>query len=171
MGTCQGKGSLLEAGALSLAASSALKARPSSCQSHFVTASVPPMLINGHRTPGRQQPPHSAESVVIYRIGALRKQLSELRETSDKWVVVGWGLERGNCSQMGTSETDPSDLGPGGEPKAHQGQVTCLGPLSRGIPQCQGLSLAACSHKLPGAHTLCPSCLPAERLLLTGSGN
>lgn len=65
-----------------------------------MTASEPPILINGHKMPGRQQPPHSVESAVIYRIAALRKQLSELRETSDKWVSVGWGLDRGNRSQL-----------------------------------------------------------------------
>lgn len=72
----------------------------SSHQSHLVTASEPPILINGHKMPGRQQPPHSVESAMIYRIGALRKQLSELRETSDIWVIAGWGLDRDNHSQL-----------------------------------------------------------------------
>lgn len=58
------------------------------------------MLINGHKMPGRQQLPHSVESAVIYRTGALREQLSELREASEKWVIVGWGLDRGNHGQL-----------------------------------------------------------------------
>lgn len=82
------------------ASSPTLNARPNSYQSHFVTASVPPMLINGHKMHGRQQPPHSVESAVIYRIEALGEQLSELREVSEKWVTVGWGLDRGNHSQL-----------------------------------------------------------------------
>lgn len=72
------------------ASSPTLNARPNSYESHFVTASVPPMLINGHKMHGRQQPPHSVESALS----------CELREVSEKWVTVGWGLDRGNHSQL-----------------------------------------------------------------------
>lgn len=88
MGTGQGKGNLFRWGW-------GFWPQPgsffSSHQSHVVTASEPPILINGHKMPGRQQPPHSVESAMIYGIGALRKKLSELRETSDKWVSVAGG--------------------------------------------------------------------------------
>lgn len=47
------------------------------------------MLINGHKMPGRQQPPHSVESAVIYGIGALREQLSELGEASENGSMQG----------------------------------------------------------------------------------
>lgn len=47
------------------------------------------MLSNGHEMPGRQQPPHLVKLSVIYGFGPLRKQLSELREASEKWVKQG----------------------------------------------------------------------------------
>lgn len=78
------QGSWLGAGGLGLEGSPALKARLSSRGSCLTTASVLSMMINGHKMPRRQQLPHSVESAVIYGIEALREQLSELGETSEK---------------------------------------------------------------------------------------
>lgn len=88
-GDLSGQGKSVRSWGFSLASSPTLKASPSSHQSCFATALVPPMLINGHKMPGRQQPPHSVELAVIYGIGALREQLSELREASEKWAKQG----------------------------------------------------------------------------------
>lgn len=88
------------------------------------------------------------KSAVIYGIGALREQLSELGEASEKWVNVRRGLEGGHHGQQEGAQTlAPLPHGPGGETEVHGGQVTCPRPLSRGIPQCQELLLC---HLQPG---------------------
>lgn len=88
------------------------------------------MLINDHQMPGSQQPPCSMKSAVIYGIGALREQLSGLREASEKWVSARRGLEGGNHGQLEGSQRLPPLLhGSGGEIEVHGGKVTCPGPL------------------------------------------
>lgn len=58
-----------------------------------MTSSAPVMLINGHSVHGRQQLPPSVESAMIYGIGSLREQPSELREAPEvgqRWAGPGW---------------------------------------------------------------------------------
>lgn len=104
-----GPGESVRSWGLSPAASSALKARPSSRQSHPVTASVPLVLTDGHNVPGLQQLTCSAESTVIYRIGLLRKQLSELREPQRQGLMWGGAWIEATEANCKVSEMDPSD--------------------------------------------------------------
>ena len=65
-----------------------------------------------------------------------------------------------------------TDHRPGWETEAHGGQVTCPGPLSRGIPQHQDLPL--CRSHAPSClvHTVCTPAVCQQSLLpLTSSRN
>lgn len=63
------------------------------------------------------------KSAVIYGFGALREQLSELGEASEKWVNARWGLEGGNHGQLKGAQTlPPLPHGPGGKLRFTKGR-------------------------------------------------
>lgn len=159
-GDLSGSGESVRGWALQPSMFPGLEGQAQLLQSCLVSAWVWPMLINGHKMPRRQQLPCSMKSNMIYGIEALREQLSELGEASEKWVSARQGLEGGHPGRLEGAQTLASlPHGPGGEigswRAGDMSKATQLRDSSMSAPVT--LPLASRQRHTPGclAHTFC----------------